>query len=119
MFDVERRVLLARRPRHKPMAGYWEFPGGKLESHEAAEQGLARELREELGIELRRCHRLLDLRHDDAERSVALQVFIVDEALGEPQALEGQRLRWVSLGELPRQRLLPADRPIVDALARI
>jgi 8-oxo-dGTP diphosphatase len=116
LFDDAGRVLIAQRPAGKHMAGYWEFPGGKLEPLEAPEQALQRELREELGIELRHCHPLLQLRHHYADRAVELQVFVVDESRGEPSGLEGQALRWVSIAALPQQRLLPADGPIVEAL---
>ncbi|HEV7985579.1 MAG TPA: 8-oxo-dGTP diphosphatase MutT [Steroidobacteraceae bacterium] len=116
LFDAAGRVLIARRPEGKHMAGFWEFPGGKLDAAENAEQALQRELREELGIELRRCHPLLQLRHHYPERVVALEVFVVDEFDGEPAALEGQTLQWVSTAALLQQPLLPADRPIVDAI---
>jgi 8-oxo-dGTP diphosphatase len=116
LFDAAGRVLVARRPPLKHMAGFWEFPGGKLEAGETGEQALARELREELGIELRRCHPLLQLRHDYGDRVVALEVFIVDEFGGEPAALEGQPLQWLKLEALAQQPLLPADGPIIDAL---
>ena len=116
LFDATGQVLITQRPAGKYMAGYWEFPGGKLDASEAAEQALARELHEELGIELRRCHRLLELRHDYADRAVHLEVFVVDESHGEPSGLEGQALRWVSVAALGQQNLLPADRPIVEAL---
>ena len=98
------------------MPGYWEFPGGKLDRHESPEQALARELREEIGVELRCCHRLLQLRHDYGDRVVELEVFLVDEFRGEPAGLEGQGLQWVAIAELSRQRLLPANQPIVEAL---
>jgi 8-oxo-dGTP diphosphatase len=116
LFDAAGSVLITQRPAGKYLAGYWEFPGGKLDSSESAEQALARELREELGIELRRCHRLLELRHDYAERAVHLEVFVVDESCGEPSGLEGQALKWVSMAALGQENLLPADRPIVEAL---
>ncbi len=116
LFDDGRRVLIARRPEGKHMAGFWEFPGGKLDGAETAAQALARELREELGVVAQRCHPLLQLRHHYSDRVVALEVFVVEEFTGAPTALEGQALRWVSLTELARQPLLPADRPIVDAI---
>ncbi len=117
LFDAAGRVLIAQRPAGKTLAGDWEFPGGKLDAAEAPEQALERELREELGIELRRCHRLLGLRHDYADRAVELEVFVVDESRGEPSGLEGQALKWVSVAALAQEHLLPADRPIVEALA--
>jgi 8-oxo-dGTP diphosphatase len=116
LFDAAGSVLITQRPAGKYLAGYWEFPGGKLDSSESAEQALTRELREELGIELRRCHRLLELRHHYAERAVHLEVFVVDESHGEPSGLEGQALKWVSVAALGQENLLPADRPIVEAL---
>jgi 8-oxo-dGTP diphosphatase len=114
--DAAGRVLIAQRPPGKHMAGYWEFPGGKIGAGESAEQALRRELAEELGVALQRCHPLLQLRHDYADRVVQLDVFVVDEYDGEPSGLEAQALRWVATAELAGQALLPADRPIVKAL---
>ena len=115
--DDQRRVLIAQRPMDKHMGGYWEFPGGKIAPGESAQAALARELDEELGITLHRCHWLLQLRHDYPDRSVELEVLIVDDYQGVPAGLEGQALRWVQAQELGKQALLPADRPIVEALA--
>jgi len=115
--DAQQRVLIAQRPPGKHMAGYWEFPGGKLAAGESSPQALARELDEELGITLRRCHPLLQLRHDYADRRVELEVFVVDEYAGEPSGREGQALKWVAAAELAGQALLPADQPIIQALA--
>ena len=116
LFDAQRRVLIARRPPGKHMAGFWEFPGGKVGPGENAERALARELAEELGIELHRCHSLLQLRHDYADRSVALEVFVVDEYRGEPSGREAQELKWVPPAQLRREQLLAADQPVVAAL---
>ena len=116
LWDALGRVLIAQRPPGKHMAGYWEFPGGKVAAGESGEQALARELAEELGVTLRRCHPLLLLRHDYADRVVELEVFVVDEYRGEPRALEAQPLQWVAVTELAQHGLLPADRPIVAAL---
>jgi 8-oxo-dGTP diphosphatase len=110
------RVLISQRPAGKHMAGYWEFPGGKIAPGESSEQALRRELAEELGVSLRRCHRLLQLRHDYADRVVELEVFAVDDYGGEPSGLEAQALKWVAAAELGGQALLPADRPIIEAL---
>jgi 8-oxo-dGTP diphosphatase len=114
--DAAGRVLIAQRPPGKHMAGYWEFPGGKIGAGESSEQALRRELAEELGVALRRCHPLLQLRHDYPDRVVQLEVFMVDEYAGEPSGLEAQALKWVAAAELAGQALLPADRPIVEAL---
>jgi len=114
--DERRRVLIAQRPADKHMGGYWEFPGGKIALGESAEAALARELEEELGITLRRCHRLLRLQHEYPDRSVELDVLIVEDYEGVPVGLEGQALKWVQTEELGQEALLPADRPIVEAL---
>jgi len=116
LFDAARRVLIARRPEGKFLGGFWEFPGGKLDGEETAEQALVRELREELGIESRGCHPLLQLRHHYPDRIVVLEVFVVEAYDGIPAALEGQPLQWVAAAALAQQALLPADRPIVDAI---
>src|SRR3984885_1161371 len=77
--DGDGRILIAQRPAGKHMAGFWEFPGGKIAPGESGEQALARELTEELGVAVERCHPLLQLRHDYSDRVVELDVFVVDD----------------------------------------
>ena len=72
LFDAERRVLIAERPAGKHMAGWWEFPGGKVGSGESDAEALVRELREELGIEARPDHEIMQLRHEYPDRMVDL-----------------------------------------------
>jgi 8-oxo-dGTP diphosphatase len=110
------QVLIAQRPPGKHMAGYWEFPGGKVTPDESNEQALARELAEELGITLLGCRSLLQLRHDYGDRIVELDVLLVDQYAGEPLGLEQQVIKWVATAELGEQGLLAADRPIIEAL---
>ena len=98
------------------MAGGWEFPGGKLEAGEDRFEGLKRELREELGIEAHRASPLISYRHQYAERSVLLDLWLVHEYSGEPQSLDNQPLRWVGVDELDSVGLLEADRPMIGAL---
>lgn len=114
--DPRGRVLIAQRPDGKPLAGYWEFPGGKREPGEAAFTALRRELEEELGIALEHAHRLLQISHAYPELTVDLDVWRVVRFSGEPIAREGQRLSWVTADELADVNLLPADIPIVAAL---
>jgi len=116
--DAAGRVLIAQRPAGKHMAGWWEFPGGKAAEGESGPQALARELSEELGVRIGPCHRLLEIRHDYADRVVALDVYIVADYAGEAHSREGQALKWVAPTALGAERLLPADRPIVEALLR-
>ncbi|HEV2332823.1 MAG TPA: Nudix family hydrolase [Gammaproteobacteria bacterium] len=114
--DRAGRVLIAERPAGKPLAGFWEFPGGKLEPGEPAASALKRELEEELGIAVDRAHRLLRLSHAYPERRVHLDVWRVARYSGTPASHEGQRLAWVPPAELLSWKLLPADAPIVAAL---
>ena len=109
-------VLLAQRLPGTHMAGRWEFPGGKLETGEGPRQGLYRELREELGIDVQAAEPLVKLSHRYADRHVHLDVWLVTEFQGEPESLEGQALQWVLPGELHTVDLLEADAPIIAAL---
>lgn len=112
----EGQVLIAQRPPGKHMAGGWEFPGGKLDAGESARAGLVRELREELGVAVQACREVAHCSHDYPDRRVMLALWLVSEFAGEPQSLDGQALRWVSVAELPEADLLPADAPLVEAL---
>ena len=116
MIDAQARVLIAQRPPGKHLAGGWEFPGGKLQPSENRRAGLARELREEIGIAVRTPRPLLRLRHGYPFGEVLLDVWVVRHYSGEPQALDGQALRWCTQTELESTELLPADQPIVAAL---
>ncbi|MGO9634765.1 MAG: 8-oxo-dGTP diphosphatase MutT [Steroidobacteraceae bacterium] len=116
LIDGAGRVLIAQRPAGKHLAGGWEFPGGKLEPGEARAAGLARELREELGIVIGQPRPLLRLRHTYPYGQVLLDVWVVRRYRGEPQGLDGQQLRWCRRDELAKAELLPADRPILMAL---
>jgi 8-oxo-dGTP diphosphatase len=116
LYDAAGRVLIAQRPPGKFMAGKWEFPGGKIEAGESAERGLARELAEEIGVEVQDCRLLLQLTHEYPDRRVELLAWVVDRYAGDPVGREGQALKWVAPVELYTEDLLPADRPIVDRL---
>ena len=114
--DPEGRVLIAERLGGGPFHGMWEFPGGKIVANESAEQALARELAEELGIQLRSTTHFMHLEHDYPDRSVSIDFFLVSAWVNEPEGLEGQQLRWVDAGRLAEQDLLPADKPVIEAL---
>ncbi len=109
-------MLIAQRPPGKHLAGGWEFPGGKIEPGEERRAGLARELREELGIAIGAPRPLLRVRHAYPTRDVLLDMWVVKNYTGEPQGLDGQALRWCAQDDLPAADLLPADKPIVAAL---
>jgi len=118
LFDAQGRVLIAQRPEGKHMAGWWEFPGGKVAAGESDTQALIRELREELGVETRPEVEIMTLTHDYPDRVVDLVLWRVS-ASGVPRGLDGQQLKWVDAGSLATERLLEADRPFIAALQLI
>lgn len=109
--------LLAHRPPHVPYAGFWEFPGGKFEPDEDARACLVRELREELGIEVETAYPWLVRRFAYPEKTVALHFFRVFAWRGTPQPHEGQTLVWQRPEAVSVAPLLPANAPILHALA--
>lgn len=116
MVDPHGRVLLMRRLPGKHLAGLWEFPGGKLEAGETVAQALARELDEELGIEVGAAVPLVVVPWRYPEKSVRLHALRVTAWRGEPRAREGHPLRWVPVGDLDPGVMPPADVAIVAAL---
>jgi 8-oxo-dGTP diphosphatase len=115
LFDG-RRVLIAERPAGKHMAGWWEFPGGKVGPDESDVQALIRELREELGIDAEPNAEIMTLTHDYPDRVVDLVLWRATVKNGVPQGLDGQQLKWVDCDALAAERLLEADRPFIAAL---
>ena len=107
------KVLIAQRAREDRLALKWEFPGGKVEEGEAVGKALARELREELGIEVLACSPLMTVSHDYADKAVLLDVWRVTAFMGEPQGLEGQPVRWVPRHALADYEFPEANTPIM------
>jgi len=108
--------LMARRPEGKAYSGYWEFPGGKVESGESARHALIRELHEELGIEVETAYPWLTRVFAYPHATVRLNFFRVTGWQGEPHGREGQLLSWQSLPELTVAPILPANGPVIRAL---
>jgi 8-oxo-dGTP diphosphatase len=111
------RVLLAQRPPGKAYAGYWEFPGGKVEPGESLEAALARELHEELGIVLTRTCRWITRVFEYPHATVRLNFFRVFGWQGEPHPHEGQVFSWQLPDAVEVTPLLPANFPILKALS--
>jgi 8-oxo-dGTP diphosphatase len=109
--------LLAQRPAGKPYPGYWEFPGGKIEAGEDARAALARELREELGIEVRESSPWITRIYAYTHATVRLHFFRVTAWDGEPQRLEDQDIKWQRIGATDVSPMLPANTPVLAALA--
>ncbi|WEN16324.1 Nudix family hydrolase [Rhodanobacter sp. AS-Z3] len=116
LFDALGRVLLAQRPVGKHLAGMWEFPGGKLEPGETPMDGLARELREEIGVTLLRADPLIRVPCHYPDRELLLDTWTSEQWEGQPQSLEGQALQWVLPEQIDPSILTRGDRAILQAL---
>lgn len=114
ILEYENKILLARRKAGKHLAGYWEFPGGKIEANENAEQCLLRELKEEFSIEVR-----LDMYIGESifrypEKKIKLIAFTGRIIDGELRLNDHDKVVWVDLHELPLYKMAPADIPLID-----
>jgi 8-oxo-dGTP diphosphatase len=109
--------LLAQRPLGKVYEGYWEFPGGKVEQGESTEDALARELREELGIEVELAYPWITRVYTYPHATVKLHFHRVVRWRGEPQANERQKLSWQCREKFPVSPMLPANAPVIKALS--
>lgn len=110
-------VLLAQRPPGKPYAGYWEFPGGKVEPGESILAALKRELVEELGVDPVWAEPWCGVEHVYPHAHVRLHFYIIRQWQGEPSSLEGQAFAWQ--GSVEVQPLLPATVPLMEWLDRV
>jgi 8-oxo-dGTP diphosphatase len=118
LIDADGRVLLAQRPEGKPMAGLWEFPGGKIEAGETPEAALIRELHEELGIETwGSCLAPLTFAsHSYDSFHLLMPVFVCRKWGGIISPMEGQKLAWVHAKDLMSYQMPAADLPIIPVL---
>jgi 8-oxo-dGTP diphosphatase len=118
LIDADGRVLIAQRPQGKPMAGLWEFPGGKVEQGERPEQTLIRELKEELGIVVSEpCLAPLTFAsHSYPDFHLLMPLYVCRRWEGMVTATEGQQLAWVKPNRLRDYAMPPADVPLVPHL---
>src|SRR5215813_7180033 len=115
LIDADGRVLLAKRPPGRPLAGTWEFPGGKVQPGETPEAALIRELDEELGIDVvASCLAPFTFAsHSYAEFHLLMPLYVCRKWHGIVTAREGQRLKWVRPAQLTDYPMPPADKPLV------
>lgn len=118
LIDTDRRVLIAQRPEGKPMAGLWEFPGGKVEQGETPEDTLIRELREELGIvtQVPCLAPLTFASHAYDDFHLLMPLYICRRYEGIARGLEGQAVKWVRTRDLRDYPMPAADEPLVPFL---
>jgi 8-oxo-dGTP diphosphatase len=118
LVDADGRVLLAQRPQGKPMAGLWEFPGGKVDPGETPETALIRELAEELGIDVAAsCLAPFTFAsHSYPDFHLLMPLYVCRKWSGIPVAREGQRFAWARPARLGDYPMPPADEPLVAML---
>ncbi|WP_292897417.1 MULTISPECIES: 8-oxo-dGTP diphosphatase MutT [unclassified Nitratireductor] len=118
LVDPDGRVLLAKRPEGKALAGLWEFPGGKVEAGETPENTLVRELQEELGIETKvACLAPLTFAsHTYEDFHLLMPLYVCRRFWGTPRAQEGQELKWVRPRDMRDYPMPPADAPLIPFL---
>ncbi len=121
LIDADGRVLIAKRPANKDMAGLWELPGGKVDPAERPEVTLIRELKEELGIDVQEAclAPLTFASHSYPEFQLLMPLWICRRWEGEVKALEGQELAWVRPNRLRDYPMPPADEPLIPHLIEL
>ena len=121
LVDADGRVLLAQRPAGRPMAGLWEFPGGKVETGERPEQSLIREMKEELGIVVsEECLAPLTFAsHTYPDFHLLMPLYVCRRWEGTVVAQEGQKLAWVKPNRLRDYEMPPADIPLIAHLTTL
>lgn len=118
LLDADNRILLTQRPEGKPLAGLWEFPGGKVHAGETPEAALIRELQEELGVDIRAsCLAPLTFASHSYEKfHLLMPLYVCRQWRGRLTAREGQKMAWVRAQNLRDYPMPPADIPLIPIL---
>ncbi|MCW6559135.1 8-oxo-dGTP diphosphatase MutT [Yersinia ruckeri] len=114
--NAQQEIFITQRAVNAHMAGFWEFPGGKIEQGETPDAALYRELLEETGIVVQNAIPIKTLEHHFPDRIVTLMFYLVEQWQGEPFGREGQPMRWVKQSELQAEEFPPANLSIVELL---
>lgn len=114
--NASKQIFLTQRAATSHMANKWEFPGGKIEAGESAEEALKRELHEETGIEVAAAQAIGSADHSYNDVRVTLHFFLVESWKGEPWGREGQPQRWVAQQHLVAEEFPPANHDLVSRL---
>ena len=112
------RFLACQRPAHKARGLLWEFVGGKVEAGETREDALVRECREELAVTVVPRDIFMEVTHEYPDLTVHLTLFNADLPQGEPQALEHNEVRWITVDEIDGLPFCPADEEILERLRK-
>ena len=108
-------ILLSKRPKNKHLEGYWEFPGGKIETNESPEKALIREIKEELNIDINnKCIAPLSFSEFDyKEFQLLLLLYVCRRWEGDPMSMENNELKWVKPNMLRKYKMPPADDSLI------
>ena len=116
LIERDGAFLICQRPANKARGLLWEFPGGKIEPGESGPEALARECREELGIDVRVGEPVGDVTYEYPDLTVHLRLYRAVIEAGEPQKLEHNDLRFIRASEIPAYAFCPADEPLLEAI---
>lgn len=112
----KKEILIAKRKNDKILGGFWEFPGGKVEKDETPEEGLIRELKEEMNIDIKVIEYIGENIHDYERGSINLIAFKAKILKGNIKLVDHDEYKWIELSELNSYKLAPADIPIISLL---
>lgn len=116
IINNRQEVLIAKRAEDLHQGGLWEFPGGKVEQNETVEEALSRELNEELGITVETARPFIKVIHDYPDKSVLLDIWLIEKFTGQPEGRQDQPLQWVAISDLKHYAFPQANGDIVRAL---
>lgn len=118
IIENDGKILAARRKKDSHLGGYWEFPGGKIEHGETPEECLARELKEELNINVSVGQKLGENTYEYPDRTIKLILYFVEGDFEDIHSDDHQELRWLSIQELDSVAWAPADFPLLEKLKK-
>lgn len=115
----DRKFLIAQRKKDDSFGSLWEFPGGKKNTDESFEQCVAREVREEIGIDIRVHDKFMEIRRPYHERIIWLNFFLCSYVSGEPMPVDCEKVEWVDVEDLKKYEFPPANDAVIQKLKEL